>query len=165
MIAHLLQSIFPESEVRGRAVLSVVLDHLATILIIRRPSTYKQSNHAIRVHALSDVELKVLEVGNNLLCESLCTLLECGDSLRVGFLELGLDGLHVALEVGQVGLRDQLALHRQTSRVCHGTLLASAVGCGDLGTQNTLPRQPVRIHWPYCSPPYDSPLLRRKACI
>ena len=39
----------------------------------------------------------VLEVGNNLLGKGLSTLLEFVNLVRVGLLELGLDGLHVTL--------------------------------------------------------------------
>ena len=66
--------------------------------------TYEKSDHALRVHALSNVELVVLEVANNLLGELLSSLLESGDTLRLGLLEVLLDGLHVTLEVGEVGL-------------------------------------------------------------
>lgn len=55
--------------------------------------------HAIRVHALASVELKVLEVGQELLLDvGLGTLLESSDDIRILalLLELGLDRLHVA---------------------------------------------------------------------
>ena len=67
-------------------------------------STHEQGDHSLGVHALSDVELVVLEAADDLLGKVLCALLESRDSLRVGLGELGLNGLHVALEVGEVGL-------------------------------------------------------------
>lgn len=72
-----------------------------------RVQVHRLHLHAIGVHGLASVELEVLEVGQELLLDvGLGTLLELGDLLRVGalLLELGLDGLHVALEVGQVAL-------------------------------------------------------------
>lgn len=65
---------------------------------------YKENDHSLGVHALSDVELVVLEVTDNLLGKVLGALLESGNSVGVGLLELCLDGLHVTLEVGEVGL-------------------------------------------------------------
>ena len=58
----------------------------------------EEDDHAIGVHGLADQELVVLEVANNLLGESLGTLLESGDLVGAGALlgELGLDSLHVA---------------------------------------------------------------------
>lgn len=71
--------------------------------------THKEADHAVGVHALSDVELVVLEVGNNLLGEILSALLEGSDSVGVGLLELSLDGLHVALKVGKVRLQSVIS--------------------------------------------------------
>jgi hypothetical protein len=45
-----------------------------------------------------------LEVGNDLLDKSGSLLLEFGNTVRVGFLKLTLDGLHVTLDIGHVGL-------------------------------------------------------------
>ena len=66
----------------------------------------KKGDHAVRVHVLASVELVVLEVGNDLLREVLRALLERLDLGRVRalLLEVALDRLHVALEVGEVGL-------------------------------------------------------------
>merc|ERR1712032_830555 len=109
----LLHSILPEGEVRGRSVLSVV----------------QQGDHTLWVHALSDVELVVLEVGDNLLGELLGTLLESRDTVRVGLLELGLDSLHVTLEVGEVGLLvERSAL--ETERVDNVVDLLGTIGHG-----------------------------------
>jgi hypothetical protein len=65
---------------------------------------YEENDHSLGVHALSDVEFVVLEVTDNLLGKLLSTLLESSDSVGVAGLELSLDGLHVTLEVGKVGL-------------------------------------------------------------
>lgn len=61
---------------------------------------------SIWVHGLANEEFVVFEVGNNLLCVSCGTLLERSNLLITGAvgLELFLDGLHVALQVGQVAL-------------------------------------------------------------
>ena len=66
----------------------------------------EEGNHAVGVHALAGVELVVLEVGDDLLREVLRALLERLDLGRVRalLLEVALDRLHVALEVGEVGL-------------------------------------------------------------
>lgn len=55
--------------------------------------------HSVGVHGLASVELKVLEVGQQLLLDvGLGTLLESGDGLGGSTLclEAGLDSLHVA---------------------------------------------------------------------
>lgn len=57
-----------------------------------------------------------LEVGNDLLDKSGSLLLEFGDTVRVGFLKLSLDGLHVTLDIGHVGLLVEGSLG-QTERV------------------------------------------------
>ena len=75
-------------------------NHQLFPLVRSQKVAYKEGDHSLGVHALSDVELVVLEVGNDLLGECLGVLLENGDSVGVGLLELGLDGLHVTLEVG-----------------------------------------------------------------
>lgn len=76
----------PEDEVRGGTVLAPVT----------------KNNHTVGVHGLTSVKLKVLELGDNLLSVGLSTLLKSGSLLRV--LNLGLDSLHVRLEVGKVSL-------------------------------------------------------------
>lgn len=57
-----------------------------------------------------------LEVGNDLLDKSGSLLLKFGNTVRVGFLELSLDGLHVTLDIGHVGLLVEGGLG-QTERV------------------------------------------------
>jgi hypothetical protein len=94
-LTYLLQSILPVDHVRGDTVLSVV----------------HQDDHTLGVHRLSNEELVVLEVSDQLLGEGLSGSLESREpclgglvsglgSLSEGRLEL----LHVALQVGQVGL-------------------------------------------------------------
>lgn len=84
----------PNSDERSGTVLTVV----------------EEDNHAIGVHGLASQELVVLEVGDDLLGESLSTLLKRLDLVRVVLLEVCLDLLHVAcaksvvLEVAWVGL-------------------------------------------------------------
>lgn len=102
---NLLKAVLPHGEVRGDTILSVVLENGISISCVHYADTHKEADHAIGVHALSDVELVVLEVGNNLLGEILSALLESSNSVGVGLLELRLDGLHVALKVGKVRLR------------------------------------------------------------
>ena len=63
--------------------------------------------HAIGVHGLADQELVVAEVGNDLLGESGCTLLELLDLLLTG-VPCGkglLDLLHVACKFNQSPVR------------------------------------------------------------
>ena len=64
----------------------------------------EKGDHAIRVHVLASVELVVLEVGDDLLSERLRALLKGLYALGLRLLELRLDGLHVALEVGEESL-------------------------------------------------------------
>lgn len=62
---------------------------------------------AIGVHGLASVKLKVLEVGQELLLDVFLGTLLKGSNLLLRsalLLELGLDGLHVALEVDEVAL-------------------------------------------------------------
>jgi hypothetical protein len=80
----------PEAAERSRAVFAVV----------------HEDDHAVGVHGLSGVELPVLEGTDDLLGESLGTSLELLDLFLRGVsgLHLLLDGLHVLLEVAEVGL-------------------------------------------------------------
>ncbi|KAI3488803.1 hypothetical protein L1887_47144 [Cichorium endivia] len=84
----LAEAVLPEDEVRGHAVLAVV----------------EESDHALGVHGLAGEELPVAEGADDLLGKGGGALLKGGDAVRVGLGELGLDRLHVALEVGEVGL-------------------------------------------------------------
>ena len=59
----------------------------------------EEGDHAIGVHVLASVELKVLEVGNDLLGEGLSTLFEGLHTFRLVLLKVSLNGLHVALHV------------------------------------------------------------------
>lgn len=107
---NLLKAVLPHGEVRGDTVLSVVLENGISISCVSiMQITHKEADHAVGVHALSDVELVVLEVGNNFLGEILSALLESSHSVGVGLLELRLDGLHVALKVGKVRLRSAVS--------------------------------------------------------
>jgi hypothetical protein len=85
-----LPSFLTEAAVRGGSILAVV----------------EENNHAVRVHGLAGVELPVLEGADNLLGEGLSTSLELLDLVVGGVsgLHLLLDGLHVVLESGKVGL-------------------------------------------------------------
>ena len=58
----------------------------------------EDSIHSIGVHGLANQKLVVLEVGNDLLGEGLCALLELLDIVGTGLLllQLRLDRLHVA---------------------------------------------------------------------
>lgn len=85
-----------------------------------------------RKHILSSTyEFVVLEVADDLLCEGLGTLLELVNLFRAGLLELSLDRLHVALEVGEVRLlvkRSRLEAKRVDDIVDGGsTILESLV--------------------------------------
>lgn len=84
----LLDTVLPEDEVRSSTVLSVV----------------EEGDHSIGVHGLTSVEVVVLEVGDNLLGVSLGSLLEGLDLIGLVLGEVGLDSLHVTLEVGEVRL-------------------------------------------------------------
>ena len=74
--------------------------------------THKETDHALGVHALTNEELVVLEVADDLLGEGLSALLEGRDTLGVCLLEVGLNGLHVALKVGKVRLKGEHVLGR-----------------------------------------------------
>jgi hypothetical protein len=84
-LANLFDTVLPESEVWGGTVLSVVL-FISTRSIDTGEIAYKESDHSLGVHALSNVEFVVLEVTNDLLGEGSGVLLESGNSLRVGLL-------------------------------------------------------------------------------
>ena len=59
----------------------------------------EERNHAIGIHFFANVELIVLEVGNDLLGEGLSTLFEGLHTFRLVLLKVSLNGLHVALHV------------------------------------------------------------------
>jgi hypothetical protein len=83
-LANLFDTVLPESEVWGGTVLSVVL--LSVLSTGQGGIAYKESDHSLGVHALSNVEFVVLEVTNDLLGEGSGVLLESGDSVGVGLL-------------------------------------------------------------------------------
>lgn len=91
----------------------------------------EERNHAIGIHFFANVELIVLEVGNDLLCERGRALLEGGYSIGLALLELGLDCLHVSLEVREEGLfveRRRLETERVDNVVeLRGTLLEGLI--------------------------------------
>ena len=84
---HLGQAMLPDGDVGSDTILAVV----------------EENHHAIGVHALSDEELKVLEVADDLLSIGLRTLFELGDEGVIGAVCLHdfLDLLHVACEIMQ----------------------------------------------------------------
>lgn len=120
LVLDLLDTILPEREIGytcyelPREIEAVKAHTSDTILAV-----VEEHNHAIGVHGLASVlhtmvskwtasservtyEFVVLEVGDDLLCEGLGTLLESLNTLGLRLLELRLDGLHVALEnIGQ----------------------------------------------------------------
>ena len=61
----------------------------------------KERNHALGVHFLANVELVVLEVGDDLLGERGRALLEGLYPVGLALLELAFNRLHVTLEVGE----------------------------------------------------------------
>jgi hypothetical protein len=63
-----------------------------------------------------NIILLYLEVGNDLLDKSSSLLLKLRNTVRVGCLELGLDSLHVTLDVGHVRLLVEGSLS-ETERV------------------------------------------------
>lgn len=108
----LLKTILEEGEVGGDTIITVV----------------QETDHTLGIHRLTNEEFVVLEkrrrewlirrdtkvlamdmdiyleVTQDLLDESSSTLFEGRDTLRVGFLELLLQSLHVTLDVAHVGL-------------------------------------------------------------
>lgn len=83
-----LATVLPENDVGGNAVLTPV----------------NKRNHGLRVHRLAGEELVILEAANDLLDVGSGTLLEGRKLVRVVLLEVLLDRLHIALDVGEVGL-------------------------------------------------------------
>ena len=71
-------------------------------------------------------EFVILEVGNNFLSVGSGTRLEGIDTVRLGLLQFGLDGLHVALEVSEEALFVELG-GLETERVDDVVDLGSTV--------------------------------------
>jgi hypothetical protein len=124
---HLIETVLPDDDIGGDAILTVV----------------QHDDQAIDVHGLASIELEVLEVGDkSLLDVFLGALLESRDGVGIGtlLLELRLDGLHVALEVAQVGFlveRSRLETERVDNVVdLLGAFLEGLLGLlgGSVGT-------------------------------
>jgi hypothetical protein len=123
---HLGETVLPENDVGGGTILTEV----------------EEGDHAIGILGLAGVELEVLEVGEeSLLDPGLGVLLKLSNGgLITLLLELGLDGLHVALKVGEVGLlveRGALKTERVDDVVdLDGTILELLLGLlgGSVGT-------------------------------
>lgn len=113
----------PDGNVRRDTVLAVVEKddpkHMSDTATSQTYSTRRHS-HPIRVHALTDQELVVLEVPDNLLRIPLRTLLELHHLLvtRTPLLHLTLDLLHVPLQMRKVALLVETRLV-QAERVHH----------------------------------------------
>lgn len=99
----------PQGDVRSDTILTVVEKDDPEIVSAywRGENVWEFNLHAIGVHGLADEELVVFEVGNDLLGESLSTLLELLDLLLAGapFGERLLDLLHVACRIQSVSRR------------------------------------------------------------
>ena len=70
-----------------------------------KANTYKEKDHSLGIHALSHVKLEIFEIRDNLLRKVLSTLFKLCYAVWVRCLKMGLDSLHVSLEVREVGLR------------------------------------------------------------
>ena len=64
----------------------------------------EEGDHPIGIHGFAGVGLEILEIADNLFGEDGSLRLEGRDPVRVRLLEFGLDGLHVPLEISQIGL-------------------------------------------------------------
>ena len=64
----------------------------------------EEGDHPIGIHGFAGVVIIILEIANDLFGEIGSLLFKGRNSVRVLLLELGLDGLHVTLKVGQIGL-------------------------------------------------------------
>jgi hypothetical protein len=64
----------------------------------------EEGNQAIGIHGFTSIELEILEISTDFLEVIRGPLFKGLDTIRVRLLELGLDGLHVALDVGNVAL-------------------------------------------------------------
>lgn len=100
---HLLETVLPDNDVGGDTILTVVEeDNTRKRMLASADLGFGgecEDVQAIGVHGLASVELKVLEVGQELLLDvALSTLLESRDGVGIGtlLLELGLDSLEVA---------------------------------------------------------------------
>jgi len=121
----LLQTILPNSNERRNAILAVVHQYDPTPTLDQRLSPEpthptKQNSHAIRVHALPNKKIIVLEIRHNLLRIRLRARLKRFDGRIVRAIRLHgfLNVLHVVFQMRQVGLLVELR-RLQAERVHH----------------------------------------------
>jgi hypothetical protein len=83
---HHFQSILEEDEIRSRSILTII----------------QQNDHGIRIHFISSIELPIFEIADNFLGIVLCGFLKGTNTVGISLGEMGLDSLHVSLQICQV---------------------------------------------------------------